>query len=55
MTVFVDAFSSMPIRDLLQFPVLGSFSWLRRGRSLLLVGLVVYGYLLWLAGFNRSG
>ena len=44
----------MPIRDLLQFPVLGSFSWLRVGRSLLLVGLVVYGYLLWLGWFQSE-
>ncbi len=32
----------------------GSFSWLRVGRSLLLIGLVVYGYLLWLGVFQSE-
>lgn len=43
----------MPHRDLLQL-VWGSFPWLRVGRSLLLVGLVVYGYLLWLGWFQSE-
>ncbi|MEN9203102.1 MAG: alpha/beta hydrolase [Thermostichus sp. DG_1_6_bins_120] len=32
----------------------GSFSWLRVGRSLLIIGLVVYGYLIWLGWFQSE-
>ena len=32
----------------------GFFPWLRLGRSLLLVGLGVYGYLLWLGWFQSE-
>ncbi len=44
----------MPTRAMLNRLLWGSFSWLRVGRSLLLIGLVVYGYLLWLGVFQSE-
>ncbi|MEN9222558.1 MAG: alpha/beta hydrolase [Thermostichus sp. BF3_bins_97] len=44
----------MPTRALLHRLLWGSFSWLRVGRSLLLIGLVVYGYLIWLGWFQSE-
>ncbi|MFQ3612675.1 MAG: alpha/beta hydrolase [Cyanobacteriota bacterium] len=32
----------------------GSFSWVRVGRSLILIGLIVYGYLIWLGWFQSE-
>ncbi|MCF2970727.1 alpha/beta hydrolase [Synechococcus sp. Nb3U1] len=41
----------MPSRPWLRQLLWGSFSWIRVGRSLILIGLVVYGYLIWLGWF----
>ncbi|MEN9231365.1 MAG: alpha/beta hydrolase [Thermostichus sp. DG02_5_bins_236] len=44
----------MPTRAVLGRLLWGSFLWLRVGRSLLIIGLVVYGYLIWLGWFQSE-
>lgn len=44
----------MPSRPWLRQLLWGSFSWIRVGRSLILIGLVVYGYLIWLGWFQSE-
>ncbi|MCJ2543198.1 alpha/beta hydrolase [Thermostichus vulcanus] len=44
----------MVSRPWLRQLVWGSFSWVRVGRSLILIGLIVYGYLIWLGWFQSE-